>query len=63
MQTKADHSDDEAIIDDVAGQAYIEQFGNETFERAERAVHANKASKYESSSMNVLKVSTNLLPV
>jgi vacuolar protein sorting-associated protein VTA1 len=37
---------DDAIIDDTAGQAYVEQFGLETFERAERAVKANKVTKY-----------------
>ena len=43
MKTK--HSKDDAIIDDTAGQAYVEQFGLETFERAERAVQANKVTK------------------
>jgi Vta1 like len=37
---------DDAITDDAAGQAYVEQFGLETFERADRAVRANKVTKY-----------------
>ncbi|MCJ1242877.1 hypothetical protein MMC30_000073 [Trapelia coarctata] len=44
-QTKAEHSREDAIIDDVAGQAYVEQFGLETFQRADNAVRANKATR------------------
>lgn len=44
-QTKSDFSDNDAIIDDMAGQAYIEQFGQETFQRADNAMKANKASR------------------
>jgi hypothetical protein len=44
-QTKARYSTDDAIVDDTAGQAYVEQFGLETFERADRAVKANKVTK------------------
>lgn len=33
------------MTDDVAGKAYVEQFGLETFTRADNAVRANKASK------------------
>ncbi len=33
-------------MDDIAGQAYIEQFGMETFQRADNAVRANRASRY-----------------
>ncbi|OBT38801.1 hypothetical protein VE00_10636 [Pseudogymnoascus sp. WSF 3629] len=44
-QTKSKYADDDAIIDDTAGQAYVEQFGLETFERADRAVQANKVTK------------------
>lgn len=45
FQTKSKYADDDAIIDDTAGQAYVEQFGLETFERADRAVQANKVTK------------------
>ena len=44
-QTKSDFSDNDAIVDDLAGQAYIEQFGQETFQRADNAMKANKASR------------------
>lgn len=43
---KADNADNDAMVDDIAGQAYIEQFGLETFQRADNAVRANKASRY-----------------
>ncbi|KAI9726252.1 MAG: hypothetical protein M1834_009081 [Cirrosporium novae-zelandiae] len=44
-QTKADNPENDAIKDEVAAQAYIEQFGSEVFQRADNAVRANKASK------------------
>ena len=44
-QTKSDHTENDAIADDMAGQAYVEQFGLETFQRAENAMKANKASR------------------
>lgn len=44
-QTKSKYADDDAIVDDTAGQAYVEQFGLETFERADRTVQANKVTK------------------
>jgi hypothetical protein len=39
-------------VDDAAGQAYVEQFGLETFERADRAVRADKVTKYAVSPVN-----------
>ncbi|MCJ1334795.1 hypothetical protein MMC09_000060 [Bachmanniomyces sp. S44760] len=44
-QTKAEHENDDAVMDDVAGQAYCEQFGSETFQRAENTMKANKVSR------------------
>ncbi|KAI1920235.1 hypothetical protein LOZ58_005343 [Ophidiomyces ophidiicola] len=41
---KAEHPKDDTVTDDIAGQAYVEQFGLETFQRADNAVRANKAS-------------------
>ncbi|OAX80559.1 hypothetical protein ACJ72_05104, partial [Emergomyces africanus] len=41
---KSEHADDDTVTDDTAGQAYVEQFGLETFQRADNAVRANKAS-------------------
>ncbi|MCJ1283768.1 hypothetical protein MMC26_003099 [Xylographa opegraphella] len=42
---KAEHSQDDAIVDDVAGQAYVEQFGLETFQRGHNAMSQNKVTK------------------
>ncbi|KKY23629.1 putative short-chain dehydrogenase reductase sdr [Diplodia seriata] len=43
-QTKTQHADNDAILDDVAAKVYVEQFALETFQRADNAVRANKAS-------------------
>lgn len=40
-----EHGEDDTIIDDVAAQVYVEQFALETFQRAENAMRANKASR------------------
>lgn len=42
---KKDHTEDDAMRDDLAGKAYVEQFGLETFLRADNAIRANKATK------------------
>ncbi|PFH62154.1 hypothetical protein XA68_14823 [Ophiocordyceps unilateralis] len=42
---KAEREDDDAIVDNDAGQAYVEQFANETFARAERALRADKVTR------------------
>ncbi|KAL8909427.1 MAG: hypothetical protein Q9207_000262 [Kuettlingeria erythrocarpa] len=42
---KMEHGDDDTITDDVAAQVYVEQFALETFQRAENAMRANKASR------------------
>ncbi|ORY55915.1 Vta1 like-domain-containing protein [Pseudomassariella vexata] len=44
-QTKEKHAGNDAILDDTAGQAYVEQFAQETFERADRTLKANKVSQ------------------
>lgn len=41
---KADNPEDPAVHDDISAQAYVEQFALETFQRAENAVKANKAT-------------------
>ncbi len=43
---KVQYASDDAVMDDLAGQAYVEHFGMETFQRADNAVRANKASRY-----------------
>ncbi|PNS20380.1 Vacuolar protein sorting-associated protein VTA1 [Sphaceloma murrayae] len=35
----------DAIVDDIAAKAYIEQFALETFQKADDAIHTDKASK------------------
>jgi len=42
---KNEHITDETVTDDVAGKAVVEQFGLETFARADNAVRANMASR------------------
>ncbi|KAI9648153.1 hypothetical protein NHQ30_002785 [Ciborinia camelliae] len=42
---KSENPDNDAIMDETAGQAYVEQFGMEIFSRADRAVEANKVTK------------------
>ncbi|UKZ80333.1 hypothetical protein TrVFT333_008091 [Trichoderma virens FT-333] len=43
--TKVERPDDDAIMDNTAGQAYVEQFAQETFDRAERTMKANKVTR------------------
>ena len=42
---KTERPDDDAIIDNDAGRAYVEQFANEVFTRAERTMDANKVTR------------------
>jgi len=42
---KTQYASDDTITDDVAGQAYVEQFGLETFQRADNALRANGVTK------------------
>ncbi|KAL2255842.1 hypothetical protein VTK26DRAFT_2625 [Humicola hyalothermophila] len=44
-QTKAEYADEDAVTDDAAGQAYVEQFAQETLDRAERVVRANRVTQ------------------
>ncbi|GAB1310651.1 Vacuolar protein sorting-associated protein VTA1 [Madurella fahalii] len=44
-QTKAEYANEDAIMDDTAGQAYVEQFAQETLDRAERVVKANRVTQ------------------
>ncbi|CAK7226853.1 hypothetical protein SEUCBS140593_006383 [Sporothrix eucalyptigena] len=43
-QTKATHGTEDAINDDISGQLYVEQFAQETLDRAQRVVKANKVT-------------------
>ena len=42
---KAENITNELVTDEVASQAYVEQFGLVTFQRADNAVRANKATR------------------
>ncbi|KAK0670990.1 putative vacuolar protein sorting-associated protein [Cercophora samala] len=44
-ETKQQYAHEEAVMDDVASQAYVEQFAQETLDRAERVVKANKVTQ------------------
>ncbi|KAK8058008.1 hypothetical protein PG994_008456 [Apiospora phragmitis] len=44
-QTKAEQAGNDAILDDVAGKAYVEQFAQETLNRALRPLNANKVTQ------------------
>ncbi|KAI0599029.1 DUF605-domain-containing protein [Biscogniauxia sp. FL1348] len=48
-QTKTDNANNDAILDDAVGQAYVEQFAQETFERALRPLKANKVTQQTAS--------------
>ncbi|KAI8622959.1 DUF605-domain-containing protein [Xylariaceae sp. FL1651] len=48
-QMKTEQANNDAILDDVAGQAYVEQFAQETFERALRPLKANKVTQQTAS--------------
>lgn len=44
-ETKTERADDDAIVDNTAGQAYVEQFAQQTFDRAERTLRADKVTR------------------
>ncbi|KAK8112279.1 uncharacterized protein PG998_008736 [Apiospora kogelbergensis] len=44
-QTKLEQAGNDAILDDVAGKAYVEQFAQETLDRALRPLNANKVTQ------------------
>ncbi|KAI0877168.1 Vta1 like-domain-containing protein [Hypoxylon argillaceum] len=48
-QMKTDQAENDAILDDVTGQAYVEQFAQETFDRALRPLKANKVTQQTAS--------------
>ncbi|KAI3324654.1 DUF605-domain-containing protein [Xylariaceae sp. AK1471] len=48
-QMKTNQAGNDAILDDVAGQAYVEQFAQETFDRALRPLKANKVTQQTAS--------------
>jgi vacuolar protein sorting-associated protein VTA1 len=44
-QLKNANASDDTITDDVAAEAFVEQFGLDVFDRADNAVRANKATR------------------
>ena len=62
-QFKAQHADETAVTDDIAGKAYVEQFGLETFERADNAVRANKASRQTADTFQAAATFLDLLAI
>ncbi|KAK2018473.1 DUF605-domain-containing protein [Colletotrichum eremochloae] len=44
-QTKTENAQEEAITDDAVGQAYVEQFAQDAFERAEKVLKANRVTR------------------
>ena len=42
---KSANASNDAVVDDVAAKAYMEEFGLETFERAEKAQRENKVTR------------------
>ncbi|KAI9668812.1 MAG: hypothetical protein M1831_000881 [Alyxoria varia] len=60
---KTAHAADSAFTDDLAGQAYVEQFALETFERADKAVRANAVSKQTADTFQAAAVFLELLQI
>lgn len=44
--TKTEYATDESIVDNEVAKAYVEQFAQQTFTRAERTMRANKVSRW-----------------
>lgn len=44
-QFKIENPDNDTLTDNVAAQAFVEQFGLDVFKRAESAMTANKVTK------------------
>ncbi|KAI9806961.1 MAG: hypothetical protein M1833_002619 [Piccolia ochrophora] len=62
-QTKVENPDNDAITDNVAGQAYVEQFGLETFQRADKAIQANKVSSQTADTFRAAATFLDLLQI
>ena len=60
---KTTHAADSAFTDDLAGQAYVEQFALETFERADRAVRANAVSRQTADTFQAAALFLDLLQI
>lgn len=63
LQTKNEYANEDAIIDDAAAQAYIEQFAQETLDRAERVIKANKVTPQTASTFDAALTFFNLVNI
>lgn len=46
VKFKSQYPDNDTITDNVAANAYVEQFGMEVFNRAETTMNSNKVTRY-----------------
>ncbi|KAK3989963.1 vacuolar protein sorting-associated protein vts1 [Cladorrhinum sp. PSN332] len=51
-ETKREHGNEDTMTDDATSQAYVEQFAQETLDRAERVVKANKVTQQTASTFD-----------
>ncbi|KAK7703374.1 hypothetical protein SLS64_009043 [Diaporthe eres] len=62
-QTKNEYANEDAIMDDATAQAYIEQFAQETLDRAERVIKANKVTQQTASTCDAALTFFNLVNI
>jgi len=62
-QTKVEYANEDALTDDAAGQAYVEQFAQETLDRAERVVKANKVTQQTATTFDAAATFFNLVNI
>lgn len=63
QQTKNEYATEDAITDDTAAQAYVEQFAQETLDRAERVIRANKVTQQTASTFDAALTFLNLVNI
>ncbi|KAI3394014.1 hypothetical protein diail_3332 [Diaporthe ilicicola] len=62
-KTKNEYANEDAIMDDATAQAYIEQFAQETLDRAERVIKANKVTQQTASTFDAALTFFNLVNI
>lgn len=62
-QAKAEQANEEAVIDDEAGKAYIQQFAQETLDRAQKAVMANRVTGNTANTFDAAATFLNLMNI
>lgn len=63
LQTKNEYASEDAIVDDAAAQAYLEQFAQETLDRAERVIKANKVTQQTAGTFDAALTFLNLVNI